>query len=378
MDNNNTSLTFSTGSISSNPANLRKLYKTLEYVQDIYILPIVCVVGIIGNSLVASVLYRRRGSNSSFLYMFAIVFFDILSLVSDISLPIATLLGKTNSLFVKDVSAKLYFWSKVFVSYILRGTAFNTLCVLSVERFIAIRYPLKLKSSLTVKRPIIFLICSFMLSVCVTLPTVVVSGIDSVYDDKTNATIFKRVYLDVYYKDQRLSDLILLIAHFIAGPVQIVFFLVMNVLIINGIHENRKNLLAMKASNADRLKTIKHVQVKLCKIFLILCLTNVLAFLPNSVIAIISKLFPELGFSVKNYTTLILLHGGNFLRVLNSASDFVVMLVMSQEIRRDLKKTMCGQLYIKYLEDDSSPRSQNIFHSKNSGQLNTCLPKERT
>lgn len=343
---------------------LKQIYATLEYVQDMYILPIVCSIGIVGNSLVASYLYDKRGTNSSFIYMFALLLADTLSLVSDLFLPMSTLLAMSKSDIIRQTAANLYFWNKNFITYVLRGTAFNILCVLSLERLMAIKYPLKLKTSMTVKRPHIFLFFSFLISVCTNLQVPMFTEIAGITDEEKNETVFKRVYSQLYFVDKEQSDNIVLFLHFFAGPVQIVFFCVVNVLIVHGLYLNRRNLLAMNM-NTDRLLTIKNLQVKLCKIFLALCITNIFAFLPNSITTIIAKLFPELGMSVRDYSTQLLLHGGNLLRVLNSMSDFIVMLAMSVEIRRDVrKKCKCIKISEKYYKNEASSSNVQSMDTK--------------
>lgn len=322
--------------ISSKQAELKQIYETLEYVQDVYVLPVICTVGIFGNCIVAYMMFARRRSSSSFIYMFAVFIIDSLSLFSDLLLPLSTLLKERESMLVREVAAYIYTWSKVFVSYFLRLTSLNILCVLSAERLIAIKYPLKLKSSLTVKKPNVFIALSFLVGVGISIPPMIFTEIKGVNDPTNNQTTFKRVYSQLYLSDQVSHDTTILVVSFFAGPVQIIFFCLINILIVLGIRANRKMLFTLNANNS-RIHDIKSLQVKLCKIFLALCFTNTLAFLPNSVAAIVIKMFPELGLSLRDYLALLILHGGNFLRILNSASDFIIMLAMSAEIRNDVK-----------------------------------------
>jgi hypothetical protein len=95
-------------------------------------------------------------------------------------------------------------------------------------------------------------------------------------DEEKNETVFKRVYSQLYFVDKAQSDKIVLFLHFFAGPVQIVFFCVVNVLIVHGLYLNRRNLLAMNMNNVDRLRTIKDLQVKLGLVFLLICYASYL------------------------------------------------------------------------------------------------------
>ena len=103
---------------------LKHIYETVEYVQDIYVLPFVCTIGIIGNGIVAYFLFARRRSSSSFIYMLAIFVTDILSLVSDLFLPFSTLLKESDSLAVREVQLEQSFHNlrieNYFFQYFLR------------------------------------------------------------------------------------------------------------------------------------------------------------------------------------------------------------------------------------------------------------------
>lgn len=351
----------------SRNVHLKNIYDTLEFIQDVYVIPIVCTIGIVGNSVVASFLYERRGSNSSFIYMFAVLVADTLSLVSDLFLPCATLLRRNNVLSVRKMAAQMYFWNKIFINYVLRGTAFNILCVLSAERLMAVKYPLSLNASLTVRKPHYFVFFSFIVSVATKTPAVLFSEMREVFDNSSNGTIFQRLYTTFYLTDKPKNDLVIIIIHFFAGPVQIVFFCAMNILIVHGIYQNKKRLLKIKMKNSGRMKTIANLQVKLCKIFLALCFSNILAFIPNSVATMSAKLFPELGWSLRDYSAKLFLHGGNFLRILNSASDFIIMMTMSVEIRQDFK----NKILRKAKSRKDSPKTQKYQANNNCSSLST-------
>jgi hypothetical protein len=71
-------------------------------------------------------------------------------------------------------------------------------------------------------------------------------------------------------------------------------------------------------SNKDRCMLISKLKTRLCKFFLILSFTNMLAFLSNATVVIVAKIFPETGLSIKSYNMKMVMFGGNILRVINS------------------------------------------------------------
>jgi hypothetical protein len=149
----------------------------------------------------------------------------------------------------------------------------------------------------------------------------------------SNTTIYKTVLTDFYIEHKEDVDKVVMVTHWFAGPVQIFFFSLMNVLIVIGIRQHTRH---MKMIHATKQHS-SNIQVKLCKIFLILSLTNVFAFLQNSMMPIIGKLFPHLGIDIRKSSTKLVLQSFKFCRVLNSASDFIVLLAMSAEIRHNVK-----------------------------------------
>lgn len=343
-------------SLNSNEDSLENTLKQINYFQNVYILPPVCSVGLVGNSLVALVLFEQSRTNSSFVYMLALIVSDIISLLSDILVSLSLILQQ----FVSEASEKILiqvrYWNLIFVSYIFRCTAINILCVLSVERFIAIKYPFHLKSSITVKFPIIFLFISLFLAVFTNIPKVINIKFADIEIEGTNDTAFKPIWTHFYMQNEEQAGTIILISKLLTGPVPIVMFCVMNGLILHGIYLNKKMFSALGASNVSRNRSIKNVQIKLCKIFLVLCLTNILAFLPNSLIIFIGRLFPDSGLNnVSSETSRFFMHAGNILRVLNSASDFIVLIAMSSDINDAVKKKfMCKSTQFRNTEDTSS------------------------
>ena len=63
---------------------LKAIVDEIEYIQNFYISPPVCTAGIVGNSLVAAVLFKKRHTNSYFAYMLALIIADTLNLVADL------------------------------------------------------------------------------------------------------------------------------------------------------------------------------------------------------------------------------------------------------------------------------------------------------
>lgn len=329
--------------------HLKGIYDQLLFAQDVFVIPFVCPIGIIGNGFVANNLFSKRNANSSFIYMAFILLADILSLVSDLFLPLARLLQLNESKTLYETAVDIYFWNADILSFLFRRFSLNVFCILSFERLIAIKTPLKLHLSITATHSSIFIILALFVSIFATIVTPLFTKMVPLYGNALNTTIYTHSVTDFYLENEEYFGILMIIVRFLDGPVQIMFFTVINGMIVHVLYKNK---LAMALSeNQDRTKTISKLQSRLCKIFLILSVTNMFAFLPNSVIIIVAKLFPETGLNIKSYSMKLIMFGGNILRVLNSLTDFAVFLIMSKDIRNDFKKMfICRKKKIKFKE----------------------------
>lgn len=316
--------------------NLDDVFKKLLNIQDMFIIPIICPIGIIGNGLVAQNLFAKRNTNSSFIYMVFILLADIFSLISDLFLPLSKLLQLNTQEDVTVIAVDIYFWNAEIISFLFRRFSLNIFCVLSFERLTAIRNPLKLCHSFTVTHPYIFIILSLFVSILATIVTHLFTKMISTYDSITKTTTYEHALTDFYKQNHEYFGILMIIVRFLDGPLQIVFFTIINGMIVHALYKNKISMTL--TSNKDRFMLISKLQTRLCKIFLILSFTNMLAFLPNATVIIVSKMFPETGLSIKSYNMKMVMFGGNILRVINSLTDFVVFLVISKDIRKEIKR----------------------------------------
>lgn len=313
----------------------KQIYDKVAYYQDVYIIPIICPVSIVGNTIVGTALFSK-GKGSSFIYLISLLIADNLSLVTDLFLPVSIILKSIGTREYNRIAANIHFWSMDILGFIFRGTALNIICVLSIERLMVISRTITYKSSVTVKQPKFFVVLAFVVSFCCHFSTALFIRIKAYEIPSQNSTVYKHGYTDLYAAFSVEFGNLVLALQFFAGPFPIALYCAVNVSTIHYLHKFRKENQACHDSIKGQV--IKNAEVKLCKILFVLSLVNLFAFLPNSVTTIIAKGFPELGLSAKSYFTLLLLYGGNILRIINSGIDCVVMICMSRDIRNNILK----------------------------------------
>ena len=333
----------STQSTETKDHPLKRVYTNLALINYMVLTPILCPFGIIGNSFVAYVLFKKKNSNSSFIYMTFILLADIVSLISDIFVPIGNGLKMTNSAVMSQIGTDIIYWSKSVISVCFRRFVFNILCVLSYERLIAISRPLHLNKSFTVTHSSVFLLISFLYSIFYSGLAPIFTEFSkkevAIFDNVTNTTSYIQLKTDWSYESKKICDLFAITTRLLSGPVQTIFLIIINVMIIYFLHKNKKSRAI--SGNVDRTKSISKLQVKLCKIFFVLIISNIAAFLPTQISLIVSILSQGLGQPLGRYILVIILSGCYIFKVLNSFTDFLVFMIMSEDIRKEVKALLC-------------------------------------
>lgn len=320
--------------IQYSSVDLKTLYEKVMFINEMFIVPILCPIGIVGNSLVAYVLFKKKNYNSSFIYMTFILGGDILSLASDLCLPIGSSLQMTSSETLRKFGAYINFWNLALISVCFRRFVMNVFCVLSYERLSAITRPIHLQSSLTVTHYPIFIVLSFLFSIVYSVIPPLSTELKEIHNIASNTTKYIRTDTSLKKENEQLFKILSVSSKIIFGPVQILFLIILNILIVIGLQTNKKSQAI--SENNERTKYISRLQKKLCKIFFVLSVFNIAAFLPIQIVLIISNLDPSYHMSFASYSFRLMLFGFHFCRVLNSLADFVVFLAMSPDVRRDI------------------------------------------
>jgi hypothetical protein len=123
----------------------------------LYIYPIFIFMGIFGNSLSCYIMFRnvRRSGYSANLYLTLLAFVDCLFLLGS-ALPdwISHIHFKLDIKLFSDLSCRFVYWFGNFITHLSAGLVVSV----TVERFIAIQYPLIANKIITVKNTHIVLI----------------------------------------------------------------------------------------------------------------------------------------------------------------------------------------------------------------------------
>lgn len=183
----------------------RNFYDVTQMITGLVLYPSTCVLGLIGNILCLIVFSLKTMRTSTNIYLQALAVADTIKLVTDFLYFVVVLLLRTDKKQGIKLHGCLYPYAHYLFNMSLCISAWLTVGV-SVERFIFICQPFRVKRFCTVRRAIKVSTVTFILGILISLPymlryrtksevvngTVQVSGIivTALWSEKQFATIF--------------------------------------------------------------------------------------------------------------------------------------------------------------------------------------------
>lgn len=150
--------------------NHRLFYETAKEVTGLYLFPIICISGIIGNILTFIVFIKFQARSSTNVYLTALALSDTIKLLCDFLYFIVVFLEKINEPDMsKQVFSTLYPYAHYILNFSLCNTAWLTVSV-AVERYIYMRWPERAAVLCTITRAKITCCIVWISAMVITVP----------------------------------------------------------------------------------------------------------------------------------------------------------------------------------------------------------------
>ena len=180
-------------------------------------MPILCILGITGNSLSIIVLYRQGFKKSTNILLFTLAISDILFMIG--AQGPAKLMyewGRGGLWFPKREAHILYYFYHIFdyINWTAGPMSMGMPILITAERFVAVFFPLKFHTIVTRRRTLTAIIILILFTY---LPQIYIRfwfRFEYVWDPRYNASVGLSVRTNLYYDQEYLSWLI---GHFYAA-----------------------------------------------------------------------------------------------------------------------------------------------------------------
>ncbi|GFT38647.1 FMRFamide receptor [Nephila pilipes] len=299
------------------------------------LVPIIMIIGVIGNTITIFIMTQRRMRSSTNWYLAALAIFDMSYLI------FSFLLSFQHYPHIHDAQFYLYWRFWPYMLTITDASSNSSIWItvtFTIERYIAVCHPMKGKVICTESRAKKMIIIVFLLCFFITLPTAFEWIILEKVDPVTNATQIQvdysdlgnnPVYVTVYY--WVISVL------FVFIPLLLLAFF--NAFLIKSVHssKSRRKTMTRRRDTGDQSTQESKITVMLIAVVILFLVCQ----LPTAVI-LLYKAFHHVEHG-SNEDLLLRGLGNifNFLVAVNAAGNFVLYCLLSQKYRRTFLLIFC-------------------------------------
>ena len=335
LDRSETNETTTTSALPLNTFLTDTDYEHYAFIIYSFVIPSICLCGIMGNVMAVAVLYRtaRQLKQSIYIYMCALTMVDTIYMLCSFIRSIPAIIKNFdkllfNYLYCHTIAALVFF------DISLHALSATILILMSTERVIAIRHPLSVKSTLIAKKPFVFIGCACVIVFVITLPLPFLMKVTESRSDQ-NVTVYETIVdpktADIFETYVATETILLSYMPFVA-------ILGLNIAIPVAYHKTRKQreriMTSVNASINSNLRIVATV-------FIVMLMYTLLA-LPQMFIqtlSIIDKRFSVQGSEENMFW--FLSDVSNVLVNLSMAIDFIIYVLMSKVYRERFLDMFC-------------------------------------
>lgn len=334
------------GPCDSEPDAHAGFYSVAQFITGLIIYPIVCILGIIGNTLTLIVLSHKDMATSTNVYLSALAVSDTIKLINDFFYFIMVVLQDQNLDKDMKIISNFYPYAHYIFNMSVCVTAWLTVSV-AFERYISVCHISRAKEMCTISKAKIVSTVVFLIMIILTIPSALRYEAIHNMDNMTNVTCYK-VLPSSLGNNSHFMDPYTWIQNSLRSIIPLVVLIFLNARIINELRKQRVKGKKLSSRNRITLMLIAII------IFFTVCI------MPD---AFMSLFF---GFGYVDESNLVkgIREITDSLLAVNSAFNFVLYCSMSKIFRTTFSKIFLTRCL------KTKPSKERLV---NNG---TCIEKE--
>lgn len=306
---------------------------TMKTVFGVVLLLPVCILGIVGNALCLVVLCHQSSKTATIYCLIGLAISDLMLLFNGFLFSIIVIYVNTNPIEGNNFRSILFPYFGMYTSIVSGRITSMLTMLISMERFVAVHFPMKAKTICSKKTTLIAIIVIYIVTIILFLP----------YPFKYQVvhTVKNNISYAIVARSENLSERfckcygIALNALFRFLPVSLV--VILNISIMCAIKTTSKKRRSLRSQRKSHVHDAE--QRKVTIMLLVVSLTFLICILPgaiNSLLQTIWKEYSRFGRSKNlqqcfSYVTF-------FLEVLNSSVNFIIYMALSSRFYIIFKK----------------------------------------
>lgn len=291
-----------------------------------YSIPVIASVGVVVNCLSMVVLTRKRMRSSTNCYLTALAFFDALYLVFNFSMSL--------------IHHEGFIDSKSYNDYIPWGFPLTDLCSntsvwlivsFTVERCIAVCYPLRGSQMCTIKRAKIVISSVFAVALACSLPTFFEWRSGPYVDERDNVTVygFHPTELGI---NQTFQNGFYWFTSLMFSLIPIMMLIIFNSILVRSVHHSQRQRRKMTTKVRGVSDNQQHQELRITIMLIVVVVVFLICQLPSAVLLIWSKDIPW--HTAKDNFSKGLNNISNLLMATNATCNFFLYCFLSDKFRR--------------------------------------------
>ena len=341
--------------------------RSTQLAMNRFILPILCVFGIIGIILTVIVLSKKNMCTSTNCYLMALAIADLLFLII-----LATTLVENQ--FAPD--SKAIYMYQIYITYVvifldifLMASVWMTV-MLAVERYIAICHPFVATRMCTITKARIIIPIIFFLMLLFRMSHFWEHKVVSFYDPSINTTLYY-----VQATDLSVNKVYLTISHVVVNAIltSALPFLLLTILNILLIREVRKSTEYFKRNMMVSQNSTSVVQREELQITIMLISVIIVFFICQAPYVTYTAVASIANFGATNQT-LLFRSVAIILLTIKSSVNFILYCWFSEKFWATLKRSFCLEK-CWFKKDDYNSQNANYYHMR---RISSCATREST
>ncbi|KAJ8307207.1 hypothetical protein KUTeg_015291 [Tegillarca granosa] len=302
------------------PDEHQQFYQIAQFITGLIIYPIVCIIGIIGNTLALIVLSHKDMKTSTNVYLSALAVSDTIKLINDFFYFVMLVLQSNKMDGNKMVISNFYPYAHYIFQMSVCVTAWLTVSV-AVERYIAVCYPTKAKEMCTIAKARIVSTVVFLSMILLTVPSALKYEAVLKYDRLLNTSCYT-IEPSTLGKNDAFMEPYTWVQSSLRSIIPLIVLIFLNARIINALRQQRVKGKKLSSRNRITLMLIAII------IFFVVCI------MPDAIMS----LFFGFGYIDESNYVKGIREITDSLLAINSAFNFVLYCSMSKVFRTTFEK----------------------------------------
>ena len=300
-------------------------YNNAQFMTGLICYPILCAIGLTGNTLALVVLSQRKMITSTNVFLSALAVSDTIKLLNDLLYFLMLILSRTHPDIANNMIGYMYPVSHYIFNEAVCVTAWLTVSV-AVERYIAVCHATRAKVMCTVSRARLVSVLVFTSMSLLAVPSALRYTRVRVYDNSTNKTRFE-IQLSSLGQNPTFMLSYMWIQNMLRAVIPLLTLLILNACIIHALRKQR----AVKGKTAAARNRITTMLISVIIVFII-CIT------PDAIMSMFfrSGYIEERNLMVKGIREIT-----DMLLAVNSATNFIVYCAFSKVFRDTFTSIFC-------------------------------------